>query len=707
MSVAIQFTAPEGYGSFQKDIRYYYVGNRTDIVDGETKKTVLIAWFVKNAKRKPGWQVQLMTPSRNEFEAALTSIPPKLKPLKVPFNLPVWLAEVDDVNFDEIEERRPTKEKKLISEDESTEEPSYKRMSFRKIAEERLSKIAPALEQREAILLAPDPLKAIAATAYDGNKKKHPHRIQLWFFAFILHENSSWALIQPTHNNGTWSRRSVKHADTKFGCPGVEGTCFGWSSARMREEIVDYYLEKCGTGITMRDIHRDTLIEKYGCIVANDKDGNSTWIHPQNKPFPSYGQFRFVVVDELELPFVQTQIYGAPRMRSKATSNEGNYTEGYANLLEALEVDAYYVKERPKSLYSDDPLEALAVAEAVCLTSGAVVGIGFSLGSETGEAYRSMLFCMAVPKNYIAKIYGIPEENLNWIMHGIPANFISDRGPAGHRGIAERLEQAFPIKTIAPSYTGQAKASVESTHPRDTKLEGAPSYVQSNHNVINMVKREIFRAVAKNHSKNIAPRLSDQAIRDFTAEGRVATPHHYWDYLTKRLRTSARELTLEMAVRAFWTPTELEVDLDGVKLRHRHYTSKEFKDSGFLGKLGKVEGLTIRAYTLSLCLRYVWVEVNGKLIELEAATRIRIDDEEKLVPLSELEETARQLRKLVGKSKISAEAAIGRAEIDFEAVTGKPWNSGTRKPGTPKKASGTVAHEGRVAKGLTSTRKKA
>ena len=574
------------------------------------------------------------------------------------------------------------------------EEPS----TCRQQVESRLFKIASALERSAEILKAPSPLKAIAATAYEGEKSNHPHRLQLWFFAYVLHAENQWTLKQPTHRNGRWSRRDDAHRDRKFGRAALEGSCFGWSSAAMRVDIVKHYLDHCGLGKTMRWIHGTVLRERYRCVTVPDADGNDTWMHPENKPFPSYGQFRFVVVDELTLEFVQVQVYGEARMKSKAVANDGCQTAQYANLLEEVQVDAYFVSERPRSIHSSDPSEPLCVAEAVCVTSGAVVGVGFSLGSETGEAYRSMLFCMAAPKDYIARLYGVPTEKLPWIMQGICAAFTSDRGPAGHRNLADRLEQKFPVKTIAPSYDGQAKAPVESTHPRDTRLEGAPSYVVSELNVIQMVKRELMRAASRNHTKDISRRLSDQAIRDFASDRRVTTPHHYWDYLSKRLRTSARQLTLERAVRSFWTPISLPVDRDGVKLGHRHYTSAAFKATGYMKQVGRTTDLEISAFTLSLVVRSIWVEVDGHLLELEATQRVRVGDEDRLVPLSELEETADLLATLRSRTRTSIGAATNRAETDFEEITGIPWSAGQRHGGAPKKPSGTSAHEVNVLK---------
>lgn len=706
MYVGVQFEAPEGFGSYMKGVRYYFAGDRKEDSEGTPNATVLIVWFAKSNKRWQSWRVHCMTPSRADFEKAFTCIPPKLKVLGKQFNLPVWMEDVDELNFDAIEESRPNPKKVAAGANVvALKAPAIQR-SYRQQVQERLRKIAPALEIRAEILQSPDPLKSISATAYDGDKTKHPHRLQLWFFAYVLHGDSEWALKQPTHRNGLWNRREGKHADSKFGRRSLAGSCFGWSSAGMRMDIVNFYLSKCDEANTMASIHRDYLL-KLGCVSVEDECGLDTWVHPRNEPFPSYGQFRSVVVGELTLEFVQTKLYGQPRLRQKAKTNNGNYTEQYANLLEGVEVDAYYVSERPRSLHTDDPAEALVVAEAVCVTTGAVVGVGFSLGSETGEAYRSMLFCMAAPKNYIARLYGVPPDLLKWIMTGIPAYLISDRGPAGHRKIAARLEQAFPIKAIVPSYEGQSKATGEASHPRDVQLEGAPSYVQSNLNVIQMMKRELMRAAGANHSKDISARLSDQAIHDFLDEGRVATPHHYWEYLSKRLRTSARHLSIEQAVRAFWTPIDLPVGKDGVKLRHRDFTSDAFRSSNFLRQVGRVPDLTIRAYVLSLVVRNIWVEVDGQLMELEATKRVRIGEEDLMVPLSELNQTANKLAKLRSQTRLAANASKGRSEASFEAITGVPWSSGKRKSGTPKRASGTTKHEGIVARGPKPTRKAA
>ena len=677
MHVGIQIEAPNGWKSLNKSYRYYYVG-RQNTASGEEK--VLLVWFVKQKKL---WRVSYIRISSNEFERALVDEKRSIRLIKKQYSLPEWLSDMEGINFDELEAIRSRN----------------KTQSYRKQVENRFSQISELIEVESEIIATDNPLKKISELVRN-DKSTHPHRAQLWFFSYILHGNDIWALKQPTHGNGKWSRKDEKHENTKFGRTSLDkGPYYGWPSAIMEKQIDKSYLSRCGLAKTMRKIHTEALIQDFNCTVICDENNEQIIIQKDNKPYPSYGQFRWVIVKKYGLAVVQTAVWGAPRVRQNATVNQGNYTQQFSNILENVEVDVYFVKERPKAMHSDEAMPALAVARALCVTTGAVVGVGFSLGSETGDAYRSMLFCMAVPKAVIARVYGIPPEHLNWVMQGVPASFTSDRGPAGSAKLVSDLEVKFPIKTIAPSYSGQSKAVVESGHPRDVKLEGAPSYVQSDLNSVEMMKREVYLAARDNHTKDISSRLNDEAIHVFLQNGLVATPHNYWQYLDERLRTSAHSMTLENAIRAFCSPMEFEVDKDGVKFRHRWYISEDFKATGIQQKLVESVNIKLKGYVLNLVVRYIWVEVRGRLIELEAMRRSRVDGDELYVPLSALESTAEMLAIVRSKTRNSAEAARVDIETKFFKATGKRWSQGTRHAGTPKSASGTTAHEVKVANG--------
>lgn len=99
--------------------------------------------------------------------------------------------------------------------------------------------------------------------------------------------------------------------------------------------------------------------------------------------------------------------------------------------------------------------------------------------------------------------------------------------------------------------------------------------------------------------------------------------------------------------------------------------------------VGIANNLEVQAYVLSLVVRTIWVHIDDRLIEIEATSRVRVGDEEKMVPLSEYESTAKRLAELRSRTRTSAQAAVNRAEVEFEALTGVAWDAGGRRKGSP------------------------
>jgi hypothetical protein len=674
MHIGTQLLAPNGFHSLSKSIRYYFAGRRDD--DGGA----LLIWFEKAKKQR---RVRFIRLSGEEFERALLEDPRGLVPDKKQYTLPEWLKDLEGIAFEEVEELR-YKEKK----------ETYKQQVHR-----TFSHIARALEHEQEILSSNNPLKELAKYACRGESgaHPHPHRLQVWFFSYILHGKDIWALKRSSQKTGRWSRIDGAHAKKKFGRPSpVDGSMYGWSSAELREQIDDSYLRRCGLGISMAEIYMRALTEDFGCKTRKVESGRYQLYHPDNRPFPSYGQFRYVIVRKYGLACVQATVWGQPRVRSHAKQNEGNFTRPYANLLESLVVDAYHVKDRARSFRSSDPMPALIAARGICETTGAVVGIGFSLGAESGEAYRSMLFCMAVPKPYFARLIGIPPEDLDWIMEGLPPSFTSDRGAGGSKDLVDDLKVRFPIKTIIPSYSGQSNAVAEASHPRSVNLEGAPTFKQSDLDVVKMIKREVFRACRDNHTSDISDRLSDDAVIEFRRRGWVATPHCYWTYLQERLRTSGHSLSIVQAVRAFCERVQFDVDCNGVRYKSHWYNSPEFKKTGIQDEVANLTNFKLSGYVLSLAMRYVWVEVKGQLIELEVSLRVRSDDADLYIPLSDLERVAEERKALRATTRESADAADVDARLKFKQATGQSWDAGRRRAGSPKRATGVTGQEAKA-----------
>lgn len=673
MNFGDQLIAPQGYQCLMSDQAYYFAGFRSE--------RALLVWFVPV---RHGWRVYTMHMARADFDSARKTDPPLIQNGAVQHRVPPWLWPEEGINYDELEERRYKERKE----------------SYRAQAERRLARITPALQLAEQILGNSKPLKAVVRVCSKAGIKEHPHRLQLWFFAKILHLGAGiWALKRPTGQCGGWDRTDNGHADVKYGRPALDDPKSGYSSATIRDQIMRSYASRCGLGRTMSSIHRDALREDFGCVTVLDRAGNEITVHPHNRPFPSYGQFRAVVVSNLGLDQVRHNLFGEARIRNRRGYDQGSYNSQYANLLEDVQIDAYFVADRPRSLYSNDPMPRLAVVRAKCSHSAANVGVGFALEGESEEAYRAALFCAAVPKELICRLYGLDADLVRWDMQGLPPACLSDRGPAGTSVLVMDLAERFPLKAVAPSNTPKSKASVEAGNPRDIELEGAPTYVQSDLTIPQLIKREVTEAVLKNHQTDICERLTNEEVCEFRRRGWAANPQNLWRFRSEQMRTDARQISIEQAVRRFLTPIKVPVDRRGVNFRTHWYSSKAFRDAKVQERLSSNPDLELTAYAISMALTLIWVEVDGRLMELTPHRITRVGQEEFAVCVFEAEAIQRARAALGSATRQVAEAAELGAAIAFEASTGKGWSDGRRKPGRPKPPTGATRQEAKITKG--------
>ena len=662
-----QLTAPNGWGDLENNERYYFSGKHENQV-------LIVSFYI----HKGNWRVSQRHLANEAFEEALTGSPKKIIKIHEQYVLPPWLHQLEDVDFDSSEEIRYKKKKqKYIDQVKS-----------------RKTAIEPLLERQSEILTSDDPLSLITKIGRERAPKQHPYRLQLWFFAFILHGNNEWALKASQHAIGKWNRADKKYGLKKFGRTYKEkGTEYGWSSLHFAQKVEKTYLSYCGQYKTMTSIYNRAMLDNFGCEVQKHDSGRRSIYQPNNQPYPSYSQYRQIVVHSFGLDAVQTAVYGQVRMRNRATVNEGSYVAQFKNVLESIEVDAYRCDDRPHAVFSDEAMPALIVARAICVKTGAVVGVGFSLGGENREAYRSMLLCMALPKPLVAKLYGIPEKMLDWPMFGLSPSMLSDRGPAGFESLFDHLEVKIPVKSGAPSYQPRSKPFVEGSNPKSVLQQGAPSFILSDLDLQSMMRRELMRAVKQNRSKDISSHMSEQEIVEFNRLGLTATPQAYWAYLSDRLRTSGYNMSPNQAIKAFCKPVKLEVDSTGVLLHKRHYSSEAFRSEGLHAQAVRVKAKELKGYCIPLATRYVWMEFAGKLIELEALKSGSSNGEDYFIPLSVLEDLGKALSELQSRTRKSGRAANIEVENEFEELTRKAWGAGTSRSGTPKRGRGTVTHE--------------
>ncbi|MCP3728654.1 hypothetical protein M3I53_37170 [Paraburkholderia sp. CNPSo 3272] len=545
--------------------------------------------------------------------------------------------------------------------------------------------------------------EGINAWAKRITPRQHETRFRTWVLTYLCFGRNIWALFPPFHRSGCWSRE--ERAKQKQGPPSkAYGKGYGHKMTRkMSEQCEKAYDDFRLQGKPLTHIYADTLTNVFGCKVITRSSRVKEFFHPQGEPFPSYRQFQYAVYEAYGIEAVQINRWGSVRHRRRQAPSQGRFSEDVAYLLEIVEFDGYFTKERPRGYLDGNPLPPLCVVKARDMLSGANVGIGFSFGAERMSAYRMALFSMAVPNDYFCRLWGIELEPDTWVTIGLPPHYKVDRGPGSSENVIASDAARPPIRDMTPGYSGQAKATVESSHPRNVKFEGEPHYVASNLTPVELARREIHRHIGYNHTADMSARMPMD--RELTYV--LPTPHELWKYYAGNLRTVGIPMSIPDAVRTFLTPVTMIVKKDGVYLDDRKYDSKDLRACGLLNRVARRhESMPVGGYMLDLCLRYVWIEVDHKILELAAQLPIRGDEETLYVSIAESNEWASARAQVNSMFRVHELAALAESRAAFETETGKSWDSGTRKPGRVKKTAA-VLQETREANQHTAQRRSA
>lgn len=647
---------PNGYQALVSGIDYYLIANANSLAH------IALAWFTENDRQDKSsdrWRADIVRIDRSAFETGVEAGLIIAKENDKTF--PPWLSWLEGLDPDALEESRVSK-----------------KTSYREYASGRYQHIAPLVEKEAEFFAEADIYKAFSAHAKACNPRQHPDRVRLWYCAFQAFGQDLYALSPAFPGVGTWDRKKLADPSKKLGRPNLKnGPNSGYSAIPLAPRIHAAYLKYAEPGKHMTDIHADALSYEFGCKTGRDKNGNVYYFHPENAPFPTSSQFDYHVKQRFGLESIQRQKYGDTRYRSRIAPSKGKFSEATANLLESIEADAYYLKERPTRLLSNEPGLPLSICRIACATSGYIAGIGFSYGGERAEAYRAAMFFAVAPKDLMARMFALDISDDDFPCTGMSPKYISDRGP-GHNAVAVMADDDKPaISDLSPSWMGQSKATVESSHPRDVKQEGAPSYIQSDLNMFELARREIQRAGLDNKASNASARLTPEMIAAKTP----ANPNGIARYLIGRGRVDVVSMRLDRAIRSFLTKVTLELDASGLCLHGLRYDSAAYRASG-LDRLPRGrQRLPVLGYLLPMTVRIVWIEHEGRLIEIEGQLPIRDDPRQLHLSLAELEQTSGELKELLKDQRENAAASKVDARNRFMEATGKQWDAGKRIAG--------------------------
>lgn len=673
MHIGTALDVPNGFGSLASGTTYHLLSNRSDAT------FATLTWF---SQEKNTWKCSFIRIPKEEFEAAL--IEKHLIIATTQPTLPPWLDAYQGETFAGLEENRSTSKKSYIDR-----------------ATSRYEQIAGLIADDSDIHQTEDIDKYINRVAKKSSPAQHPDRLKLWYSAYMCFGKQLIALVPSFRNIGQWLRESSEHASTKMGRPNLsKGKSHGHSAIPLVKDIERAYLKFAKLAEPMAAIHRKALTRIFGCKTRESKDGHEEYFHPENKPFPSYQQFRYWVVKKFGLQQVQKSKLGETRYRTKLAENKGRFSQSVANLYEQVEMDCNYLKELPKKLLSKEPGPSLVVAKIVDVVSSHTLGIGFAYGAEDGDAYRAAMFCAAVPKSEFGRIFGLPISDIDWPSQGLPPSQIADRG-AGATVKAREKIAAPAAQGITPSYSGQSKPTVETAHPKTVVLEGQPTFVASKLNAIELARREVMRVVSDNHAKNSSARMTPEMIE----AGTPANPNGIFNFLNARGRTDAIPMAVEAAVRNFLKPVSFKLNRDGLWLDCFRFDSDAARKSGLHRRVAKGQTIIISGYAFPMAVRIAWIEVDGKIIEVESLLPIRDDVSQLYIPLSELPEYAAKLRDILAKQRENASAVRAKYEDIHLEETGKQWDSSNRHLGTAPSRS--RRRESMPTMGKSDRRKKA
>ncbi len=740
ISVGTQLEARNGYRNLEKG-RTYYVLRSSQL----TSRVLLVDFVIRPAcekvyrsAKKPKRKVtpipypRLVALDRENFELGL--LKGEIVRLPEQRTMPPWLDKLEGLNL-EIKDKPGRKRKRSLADrigqnreaillpvrdheqivysndleainNEQARTPKSK-PSHKDRIDRKLDAIHPLVRDFEQVLDSDNPDEIINRHARTLNPTQNETRVRLWFYTYIVFGRNRFALHYPIHKQGHWNRLETA-SSIKRGRPPLNGKGYGYNTTSdTLAMMLNGYRRESGINTDLIFIYVQTMRKDFGCRTKEVKIGKRKYLeiwHPEGKPFPTSGTFAYHVNKSFKKLIVQETRLGATRVRSQLAPTRGPFTQHTLNLMQRGEGDAYAVAELARGLVEGHPLPPLYVVIRRDTASGIKTGIGFSQGSERGSAYRGAKFCEAIPKVRYCRLFGIEISEDQWPSIGGAPEEITDRGAGSTRDAKGREPDYAPtVSQMPPSYSGQSKAIIESSNPKNPSNDEAPSFVLSNLRTFELVRREIFRLLQFNDSCDIGNRIPP----DLLEEVRRQTPNGLWETLDNCGRNDAVQMSFETAVRTYLDKLDATLTRDGVFLLGQRYMSKELDAAGARSSVSGNQSTEVTVYFLEGCLRYIWLEWKGRLIEVEVQYAVPVSNDVLYMSLEEVRQFDEYTRAHSQPLKKHREAVALKTYHEFKEVVGKEWNSGSRVRGRPKRGTRAAKQEAIETKAAMRGRKAA
>ena len=657
MIVGSKLTAPEGFRGMARDVEYYFL-----VSNGTINRVRLVFFDVQ------GSNAHLLTLSRLEFESALINGDLVENGVDA---YPPWLESIKGISISYLEQRRVNPKE-----------------SYDQKVNARFLAIAELVEHAGEILVADKPEAIINACAKNQSPSQNAARLKFWFFSYLVFGRNKWALMPRLASIGTY-QRDQRPGDKVLGRPSGAGRRARFpATAEMKLSVLEGFIAHNDKRKTIPDIFGDVLSHQFGCLTRVDKNGVIQFYHPEGKPFPTITQFKHWVAMQTEAGSLKKARKGVSGARA-ASGSKGSFSHYLMNVNQLVEFDGYNPKGKISGLLEGSAVDSFCVVRGVCALSGAVVAIGFSENKENMEAYRMALFSMAVGKVKYASLFGTTLTEDDWSCYGLPLNVIFDRGPGSTMGVSVRSDEMTCEKMrkwlsrleLTPTHSGQSKATVESSHPRTRADNDQPTYFHSSLNYVQMCKRHIYQVVLDNRTSDATSRM----IPDMLEVGFTPSPANIHRYYSDIARDSGTVMLFEDAVREFLTPHQATIKKGGVYFLSRRYNSTELVATNVFDGVATAGQIKVTAYVMVMCVRHIWIELNGVLYELDFIKPASVHPGSVDISLSDLQELDALRLQISAQHKEEQSAIAQDVKSRFLQEAGMSWDGGLRKPGRPAK----------------------
>lgn len=548
--------------------------------------------------------------------------------------------------------------------------------------DDRVIKLQPAIETERLreVLSAPDPDRALNAIARGLSPRINETRFRLWFFLYLAFDYRKWVLL-PAWTDGQWDREGSQYASSAPGRPSQKPGMPRAQrlSAEDRAILCDGFLRLCLIGDTWPEVWARVVRKCFNATVVETGGTRKYQIQIADRPIPVLTQFRRCVIQKFGKDEVKAHFIGHHRFRNEEQPFLGSQFDDLTNIGERAHYDSSSIPERPKAFLGNYHLEPIHCVDLVDGRSGQILGIGFSIGSEQGRAYKAALFCAAIPKTKFGQIIGYPIADDDWPGHGLPSALVSDGGPGFSSDVVASYAKWNISPERAPSYQPMSNSTTESKHHRRARREGAPEIRLSQLNAVDITKREAQRVIKKNRSDNVLARSPDRAI-----EAGVRSPNDLHRYMNERMRSSFIQVQFDDAVRTFLDPIVIQVQRGRLYFIKREYRPEAPRRSDLTRQLANQNGLELRGYALQFAPRHIWVEWLGKLYEVNAV--IDGGDPAKFATVPEIEKLAAYRARASGDTQAALPLEVFAAQERFYQETGIEMSAGRTVRGKKKRS---------------------